>query len=429
MASSSSIEWRIVERDEERKLSRSNKPLGSGSFKKVYLGFDEVKGIEIAWGKIPFTRQIKKSKRCAEAELSMSLEHENIIKCYDHWLDKPNKVVNMITEYCSSGDLRHYILEHNLVANTVMIKNWCRQILSALHYIHTRDQPVCHLDVKCANIFVDGKTGTIKLGDFGIAKAYNQELVIADIKKFGATVAEMADRRLLLCGEVRLGGMVFGGGGPEFFSHPMAYNLSVLAGVKNKEIARFSNKCLPPAPRTTALELLEDSFLAVDVTETSAASTSTAAGNLSLRKSVRDQVAELLQPPAEVLKDFDSRNKKFRLQGKMSEDVLISITLRSITDGNDSVRMMYFEFLLGVDTIPDIMADIAVEFDLSAEVIAVVSENLEQLITEFQPHDSNTPSISKEQQTQDGRSEDNRRRGIRKLKLLSFLCCTKPRSI
>ncbi|XP_021755861.1 serine/threonine-protein kinase WNK8-like [Chenopodium quinoa] len=428
MASSSSIEWRIVERekrgerDEARIFARSDKPLGSGSFKRVYLGFDEIKGIEIAWSKIPFTREIKKSESCAEAELSMPLEHENIIKCYDHWLDRPNKVVNMITEYCPSGDLRNYILKHDLVANTALIKNWCRQIISALHYIHTRDQPVCHLDINCANIFVNGSTGTIKLGDFGIAKEYGQRRVIEDIEKFGATVAEMADSRRLLHGELRMRQLVFGRG------DSMTYKLAVLAGVENKEIERFSTKCLSPSPRTTVLELLDDSFFAVDVTETSTASTSNAAGNLSLTESVRHQVAELLQPPAEVLKEFDSGDKKFRLQGIMSEDVSISITLRIITDGIDMVTMMNIEFLLGVDTVSDIMEDIAVEFDSSAEEIAVVTENMEQLITEFlhEPHDSNT------EQTQDGRSdssEDNRRSNNRKWKLPNWLCCNKPRSI
>uniref|UniRef100_A0A803MT61 Uncharacterized protein n=1 Tax=Chenopodium quinoa TaxID=63459 RepID=A0A803MT61_CHEQI len=99
-------------------------------------------------------------------------------------------------------------------------------------------------------------------------------------------------------------------------------------------------------------------------------------------------------PANKVLSELDSRNKKFRLQGKTSEDVSISITLRIIIDGLDMVRTINFNFLLGVDTIPDVMENIQGEFDSSAEVIALVSENIEQIIQEFEheSHDSSTPS-------------------------------------
>ena len=49
-------------------------------------------------------------------------------------------------------------------------KNWARQILKGLVYLHGRDPPVIiHGDLKCDNIFVNGHLGQVKIGDLGLA--------------------------------------------------------------------------------------------------------------------------------------------------------------------------------------------------------------------------------------------------------------------
>lgn len=50
-----------------------------------------------------------------------------------------------------------------------VIKNWCVQILEGLKYIHTRDPPIIHRDIKCDNIFINGSSGQVKIGDLGLA--------------------------------------------------------------------------------------------------------------------------------------------------------------------------------------------------------------------------------------------------------------------
>ena len=50
-----------------------------------------------------------------------------------------------------------------------VIRSWGRQILRGLHFLHTRSQPIIHRDLKCDNIFINGTTGLVKIGDLGLA--------------------------------------------------------------------------------------------------------------------------------------------------------------------------------------------------------------------------------------------------------------------
>lgn len=50
-----------------------------------------------------------------------------------------------------------------------VLRRWCRQILKGLHFLHTRAPPIIHRDLKCDNIFITGPTGSVKIGDLGLA--------------------------------------------------------------------------------------------------------------------------------------------------------------------------------------------------------------------------------------------------------------------
>lgn len=55
-----------------------------------------------------------------------------------------------------------------------MLKSWCRQILKGLAFLHSRSPPIIHRDLKCDNIFITGTTGSVKIGDLGLATLKNR---------------------------------------------------------------------------------------------------------------------------------------------------------------------------------------------------------------------------------------------------------------
>ena len=51
-----------------------------------------------------------------------------------------------------------------------VIKRWCKQILDGLAYLHTKQPvPIIHRDLKCENIFINGQTGDVRIGDMGLS--------------------------------------------------------------------------------------------------------------------------------------------------------------------------------------------------------------------------------------------------------------------
>ncbi|KAL0389318.1 UNVERIFIED_CONTAM: putative serine/threonine-protein kinase WNK4 [Sesamum calycinum] len=169
----------VAERSPCRGYARYKKILGRGAFKDVYKGFDHVNNMEIAWNQICVDDERPRENLealCSEAVLLNSLNHRNIMKCYSYWVDYDKKSVNIITELFSSGSLRQHMKTLGGV-DIQTIKNWGRQILLGLEYLHSRNPCIIHRDVKCDNIFVDVSKGEVKLGDFGLATAMEQSPV------------------------------------------------------------------------------------------------------------------------------------------------------------------------------------------------------------------------------------------------------------
>uniref|UniRef100_A0A3P8TA98 non-specific serine/threonine protein kinase n=1 Tax=Amphiprion percula TaxID=161767 RepID=A0A3P8TA98_AMPPE len=99
-----------------------------------------------------------------------ALQHPNIVRFYDFWESpvKGKKCIVLVTELMTSGTLKTYLKRFKVMKPKVL-RSWCRQILKGLHFLHTRTPPIIHRDLKCDNIFITGPTGSVKIGDLGLA--------------------------------------------------------------------------------------------------------------------------------------------------------------------------------------------------------------------------------------------------------------------
>ncbi len=92
-----------------------------------------------------------------------------------------------------------------------VLRSWCRQILKGLHFLHTRSPPIIHRDLKCDNIFITGPTGSVKIGDLGLATLKRTSFaksVIGTVKYFFNCITASKSKSIRI---VRLRFVVGGG--------------------------------------------------------------------------------------------------------------------------------------------------------------------------------------------------------------------------
>ncbi|XP_019126842.2 serine/threonine-protein kinase WNK2 isoform X4 [Larimichthys crocea] len=146
--------------------------LGRGSFKTVYKGLDTETWVEVAWCELQDRKlsKVERQRFKEEAEMLKGLQHPNIVRFYDFWESplKGKKCIVLVTELMTSGTLKTYLKRFKVMKPKVL-RSWCRQILKGLHFLHTRTPPIIHRDLKCDNIFITGPTGSVKIGDLGLA--------------------------------------------------------------------------------------------------------------------------------------------------------------------------------------------------------------------------------------------------------------------
>uniref|UniRef100_A0A7N0TBN2 non-specific serine/threonine protein kinase n=2 Tax=Kalanchoe fedtschenkoi TaxID=63787 RepID=A0A7N0TBN2_KALFE len=406
-----------VEKDPTNRYVRFNEILGRGAFKTVYKGFDEVDGIEVAWNQVKIDDVLRSpedlEKLYSEVHLLRSLKHDNIIKLYNSWIDDNNKTINMITKLFSSGSLRQYRKKHKKV-DMKAIKNWARQILSGLVYLHSQNPPIIHRDLKCDNIFVNGNHGEMKIGDLGLAlvmqqpaarsvigtpefmapELYEEEYTeLVDIYSFGMCILEMVTFEYPYS-ECR---------------NPAQIYKKVSAGIKPASLSRVSDprtkdfieKCLAPVPeRLSAVDLLKDSFLRnqnlshpidnpLELTVQCFKSTnSPASGPLSMCIDVdyKQVLVSSRGCPRSPVLEYQRRNNdnEFRLRGKKNDDSSVSLTLR-IADHNGRVRNIHFLFYLDCDTALSVAAEMVEQLELADQDVSFIAEFIDFLIMKILP--------------------------------------------
>ncbi|CDW54962.1 protein wnk isoform l; protein wnk isoform h; pro tein wnk isoform c; protein wnk isoform b [Trichuris trichiura] len=166
------LEEHPIDKSVDGRFLKFEEEIGRGSFKTVYRGLDTETGVYVAWCELQESKlsKLERQRFRDEAEMLKTLHHPNIVRFYDFWDINAGKrkCIVLVTELMTSGTLKLYIKRFKKI-NVKVLKSWCRQILKGLAFLHSRQPPVIHRDLKCDNIFITGTTGSVKIGDLGLA--------------------------------------------------------------------------------------------------------------------------------------------------------------------------------------------------------------------------------------------------------------------
>jgi len=149
---------------------RAVERIGSGGMADVYKAVDEVLGRTVAV-KVLHARYATEPTFVArfrqEAQAAANLSHPNIVNMYD-W-GREGDTYYIVMEYVNGMDLKSLVQSRGPL-DPMKAADYAAQVCSALAVAHGYD--IIHRDIKPHNIILTPE-GTIKVMDFGIARAGN----------------------------------------------------------------------------------------------------------------------------------------------------------------------------------------------------------------------------------------------------------------
>ncbi|CEI96957.1 Putative MAP kinase-activated protein kinase [Rhizopus microsporus] len=157
--------------------------IGQGSFATVYKAQHKETEQIVAVKSVKRSKLTKKLLENLESEISIltAIRHEHIVGLID--CQKTESNIYLVMEYCSLGDLSHYIKQ--VRTNKSMkrssagglpervVRHFLKQLASALQFL--RSQNLVHRDIKPQNLLlapnpIDHELPTLKVADFGFAR-------------------------------------------------------------------------------------------------------------------------------------------------------------------------------------------------------------------------------------------------------------------
>jgi len=112
-----------------------------------------------------------------EGRVLAGLQHPYVVRYRESFQDRGWLCI--IMDYCEGGDLTKQISEARKKRQSIpeeQVLKWFTQAILALKYVH--DKHILHRDLKPANFFLS-KNGSMKMGDFGIAKVLACTIAVA----------------------------------------------------------------------------------------------------------------------------------------------------------------------------------------------------------------------------------------------------------
>ncbi|KAG9043842.1 hypothetical protein FS837_009067 [Tulasnella sp. UAMH 9824] len=106
-----------------------------------------------------------------EVEMMAGLSHENIVQLIGFVEDLENKIAWIVLSWAPNGNIREFLAngDWELPQRVQLIKN----TFEGIKYLHTREPPICHGDLKSFNILVTPDYHAV-ITDFGSARAISE---------------------------------------------------------------------------------------------------------------------------------------------------------------------------------------------------------------------------------------------------------------
>ncbi len=164
--------------------------IGRGGFSVVYRAHDEVTGVELAI-KIyaPDKGLDEKGIRqfIKEYSLTQPLNHPNLLKATHYDVIPDINAPFLVMPFAKNGSLSSSIDDGHTLSEAQLARLMA-EIGSALDYLHHRNPPIIHQDIKPDNILI-GNDGQYMLTDFGISNKMRSTLKKATVSESALTVA------------------------------------------------------------------------------------------------------------------------------------------------------------------------------------------------------------------------------------------------
>jgi len=173
------------------------KPIANGGGGQVFLGQFGTRKVALKenFASLGCAATLDDQKETIrEAGLLVKLRHPNVVTFYGLWSPDRNTGDNdtsglgarvlLVLEYCENGDLTTQI--QNTETSLELRRKWTFQIADALRFLHDREPPIVHRDIKPGNILLDINNNA-KVADFGTSKQQQER----DLTTCVGTIAYM----------------------------------------------------------------------------------------------------------------------------------------------------------------------------------------------------------------------------------------------
>eukprot|EP00850_Spirogloea_muscicola_P015906 SM000125S26111 [mRNA] locus=s125:288777:290905:- [translate_table: standard] len=144
--------------------------IGEGTYGVVYKARDRLTNETIALKKIRLEAEDEGVPSTAIREISLlkEMQHHNIVRLQD--VVHSDKRLYLVFEYLDLDLKKHMDMSPHLAKDFRLIKTYLFQILRGIAYCHSHR--VLHRDLKPQNLLIDRQTNSLKLADFGLARAF-----------------------------------------------------------------------------------------------------------------------------------------------------------------------------------------------------------------------------------------------------------------